>query len=67
MYILFSQQVICRKNIYTTPRLSSDMLLVHRDSKENNSKIPFQFTEANMKVRYKHTPEQPWDRSGPEV
>ncbi|XP_050554680.1 NADH dehydrogenase [ubiquinone] flavoprotein 2, mitochondrial-like isoform X1 [Spodoptera frugiperda] len=41
--------VICRKNIYTTPRLSSDMLLVHRDSKENNSKIPFQFTEANMK------------------
>ncbi|KAJ8735609.1 hypothetical protein PYW07_007229 [Mythimna separata] len=41
--------VIYSRKLYTTPHRFSELLLVHRDTKENNPKIPFQFTDANMK------------------
>ncbi|CAB3240794.1 unnamed protein product [Arctia plantaginis] len=40
--------VVCARKVYTTPKLTSDELVVHRDSDDNNCETPFQFTEANM-------------------
>ncbi|KAJ8736303.1 hypothetical protein PYW08_006959 [Mythimna loreyi] len=37
------------RNLYTAPHRFSDLLLVHRDTEENNPNVPFQFTDANMK------------------
>ncbi|XP_061708948.1 NADH dehydrogenase [ubiquinone] flavoprotein 2, mitochondrial-like [Cydia pomonella] len=36
------------RKISRTARLSSDELVVHRDSADNNETTPFEFTEANM-------------------
>ncbi|KAJ2947926.1 hypothetical protein O0L34_g9719 [Tuta absoluta] len=36
------------RRISTSGRLSSEELVVHRDSKDNNANIPFEFTDANM-------------------
>ncbi|XP_075982028.1 NADH dehydrogenase [ubiquinone] flavoprotein 2, mitochondrial-like [Anticarsia gemmatalis] len=41
-------QVICARKFFTTPKLISDELVVHRDTNDNNPEVPFQFTEANM-------------------
>ncbi|KAI5635622.1 thioredoxin-like [2Fe-2S] ferredoxin domain-containing protein [Phthorimaea operculella] len=44
------QPSVCRyaRRISTSGRLSSEELVVHRDSSDNNPQVPFEFTEANM-------------------
>ncbi|KAJ9598685.1 hypothetical protein L9F63_010634, partial [Diploptera punctata] len=46
-YILFRNANI--RNIQTSPCMLSENLFVHRDTKENNPDIPFEFNSDNMK------------------